>query len=108
METVVLNAESREATGSPENRRLRTKGYVLGNIYGSGIEGSILVQFVRRDIEPLITRVASEIDANGKKPREEMEFIVKLGDKEYKTRLGELQRDVISRQFSHLDLIVKG
>lgn len=108
METVVLNAEPREAAGSPENRRLRKKGYVLGNIYGTGIEGSIAVQFVRREVEPLMTRVAKEVDSEGKNPREEIEFIVKLGEKEYKTRLGELQRNVISREFSHLDFIVKG
>jgi ribosomal protein L25 (general stress protein Ctc) len=108
METVVLNAEPREAVNSPENRRLRKKGLVPANIYGAGIEGSVLVQFVRREIEPLITRVATAIDAEGKNPREEIEFIVKLGDKEYKTRLGELQRDVIRREFTHLDFIVKG
>lgn len=108
METVVLIAEPREATGSPENRRLRNEGYVPANIYGPGIEGSVSVQFVRREIEPVITRVATIIDAEGKNPREEIEFIVKLGDKEYKTRLGELQRDVITRNFSHLDFIVKG
>jgi len=108
METVVLTAAPRESKGSPEMRRLRREGIVPGNIYGAGVEGSIPVQFVRREIEPLINRVAVQVDAAGGKPREEIDFIIRLDDREFKTRLGELQRDVISRDFSHLDFIIKG
>lgn len=107
METIVLEAEPRTAEGSPVARRMRAGGYIPGNVYGPGIEGSILVKFIRIVAEPAITRAANETKLAGKNPREEMEFAIKLSGKEYKARLGEVQRDVISRKFTHLDFIVK-
>ena len=107
METIELNAAPRTAMGSPESRRLRRDGVLPGNIYGKGIEGSIPVQFDRREASTVITKVATIIDAEGKNPREEIEFVLKFEGKEYRASLGEVQREVITREFSHVEFIVR-
>ncbi len=107
METIVLNAAPRTDTGSPESRRLRREGVLPGNIFGKGIDGSIPVQFDRREVEGVITKAATQIDADGKNPREEIDFVLNFEGKEYRASLGEIQREVISRRFSHVEFIVK-
>lgn len=107
METIVLNAAPRTDIGSPTSRRMRREGILPGNIFGKGIEGSIPVQFDRREVEGVITKVATQIDADGKKPREEIEFVLNYEGTEYRASLGEVQREVISRQFSHIEFIVR-
>ncbi|MCD6118992.1 hypothetical protein J7K50_04035 [bacterium] len=107
MEKIVLNAEPRESSGSPEVGRVRKEGILPGNIYGRGIDGSIPLSFQRSEVESIINRVAAMVDADGGNPRDEMEFVIRVGEDEYSARLGELQRDIITRDYSHIEFIVR-
>ena len=107
METVVLEAVRREERGSAEMRRLRKEGKLPGNIYGQGIEGSIPVIFAHHEVSATINRAAKNLADEGKAPREFLEFTVKLPDAEFRTRLGEVQRDIITREFAHLEFITR-
>ncbi|MEP0815071.1 MAG: hypothetical protein HRF49_10470 [bacterium] len=107
METVVLSAEPRAAAGSSAAGRLRRAGFLPANIYGAGIEGSIPVQLSKREAESQITRAAKEYSSAGKNPKDVV-YTIKVGKDEYRAKLGEVQRDVISREFIHLDFVVSG
>ena len=107
MDTVVVGAGRRGERGSPVMRRLRKDGKLPGNIYGKGIEGSIPVIFAHHEVSAIINRAAKHLVGEGKDPRKFLEFTVKLPDAEFKTRLREVQRDIITREFAHLEFITR-
>ncbi len=94
MEKLVLQAESRTATGGASGRRLRRKGLIPANVYGHGQSRNVFINF--HDFNMLLHAMHSEhavvkfeVDGEG--------FDVLIKD---------VQRDKVTHDIIHIDFLV--
>lgn len=93
MEQIELQASPRAVTGK-QVKQLRAEGIVPGILYGHGID-PIALKFNERDIEQLVTTASSSslVSVN-----------VEGHNDPYTAIIRDLQRDVIKRNVTHIDL----
>ena len=94
METFVINAESRSDTGKGASRRLRRSGKIPGIVYGAGRDPEMIV-VAHNELERHLEHEAfySHI------------LTLKVGEKEEKVVLKDLQRHPAKPFVEHVDLL---
>ena len=83
----------RDSIGKKATKALRRDGYLIANIYGRGLE-NVSCAFNRNDF------------IRAMKKKENLAFDVKVGDKELKVVVQEYQKDPITSQLIHVDMMV--
>ncbi len=98
MEDLVIEVESREATGRIANKALRAEGRVPVNLYGPS--GNKNLSALKSDVRNLIKSIGGQTAL----------FEISEGGTRTRTLIQEIQKDSISGEFIHLDLreIAKG
>lgn len=91
---LVMTAEIRTVRGKEKNAKLHQTGRLPGNVYGKGIEGSILLVFDRNQITKDFQKVTSDT-----------KLILEVDGKRYDVIVKELQRHTLSRRLQHMDLM---
>ncbi|WP_187647211.1 50S ribosomal protein L25/general stress protein Ctc [Nitrosophilus labii] len=89
----MLEGIIRESTGKSEAKKLRRDGYLIANIYGKGFE-NIHAAFKKGDFIRAVRN------------KEKLAFPVKLGDKELNVVVQEYQKDPVTYELKHVDLMV--
>ena len=89
----MLEGIIRESTSKATTNELRRDGYLIANIYGKNIE-NVNAAFKTGDFIKYMRNKDSLI------------FPVKVGDKEFKVVVQEYQKDPVTGQFLHVDLLV--
>lgn len=89
----MLEGIIRESIGKKEAKKLRQDGYLLANIYGKGVE-NINAAFKSNDFLRAV------------KNKETLAFDVKLNDSVYKVVVQDYQKDPVTYDLLHVDLIV--
>lgn len=96
MEKIIFNAEIREGTGKGIARKLRSKGYIPGILYGPNIE-PIPIKLEKKTTEKIITHITSHnIMAEMKLKKNGEEEIISV-------ILKDIQTDPIRDKIIHLD-----
>jgi large subunit ribosomal protein L25 len=88
----MLEGIIRESNSKPETKALRKDGYLIANIYGKGIE-NISCAFKKNSFIKYI------------KTKESLAFDVKVGDKNCKVVIQEYQKNPITNDLVHVDLL---
>lgn len=89
----MLEGQIRESISSAQTRALRKDGYLVANIYGKGV-ANIHCAFKRNDFIREVKNKTSLI------------FPVKLGGKELSVVIQEYQKDPITSELTHVDLML--
>ena len=89
----MLEGIIRESTKKAYTKKLRRDGYLIANIYGKGQE-NINVAFKKGDFIKYL------------KNKKHLIFPVKIGDKEFKVVVQEYQKDPITSDLLHVDLLM--
>jgi len=89
----MLEGIIRESTGKSATKKLRRDGYLIANIYGKGFK-NIHAAFKKGDFIRAV------------KNKEKLAFPIKLGDKEIKVVVQEYQKDPVTYDLKHVDLMV--
>lgn len=90
-EIKTINTELRK-TGKVESKKLIKQGYVLINLYGKDVNNFAL-KLKRDEIEKINPRLGQILN-------------VKLNSNEYKAVIKEIQRDIIKRNITHIDMLI--
>lgn len=90
-EIKTINTELRQ-TGKVESKKLIKQGYVLINLYGKDVN-NLALKVKRDEIEKINTRLGQILN-------------VKLNSNEYKAVIKEIQRDIIKRNITHIDMLI--
>lgn len=90
-EIKTINTELRQ-TGKVESKKLIKQGYVLINLYGKDVNNFAL-KVKRDEIEKINPRLGQILN-------------VKLNSNEYKAVIKEIQRDIIKRNITHIDMLI--
>lgn len=90
-EIKTINTELRK-TGKVESKKLIKQGYVLINLYGKDVNNFAL-KVKRDEIEKINPRLGQILN-------------VKLNSNEYKAVIKEIQRDIIKRNITHIDMLI--
>ena len=89
----MLEGIIRESTSKATTKALRRDGYLIANIYGKGLE-NVNAAFKTGDFIKYMRNKDSLI------------FPVKVGDKEFKVVVQEYQKDPVTGELLHVDLLV--
>jgi len=89
----MLEGIIRESTSKSETKKLRRDGYLIANIYGKGQE-NVNAAFKKGDFIKYL------------KNKEHLIFPVKVGDKEFNVVVQEYQKDPITGDLLHVDLLM--
>jgi len=89
----MLEGIIRESTSKAATKALRRDGYLIANIYGKNFD-NINAAFKLNDFIKFM------------KNKEHLIFPVKVGDKEFKAVVQEYQKDPVTGQLLHVDLLV--
>ncbi|MRJ03347.1 MAG: 50S ribosomal protein L25/general stress protein Ctc [Epsilonproteobacteria bacterium] len=89
----MLEGIVRESTGKSSSKKLRRDGYLIANIYGKGLE-NIHAAFKKGEF---IRAVRS---------KEGLAFPVRVGDQELQVVVQEYQKDPVTYDLLHVDLMV--
>lgn len=89
----MLEGIIRESTSKATTKALRRDGYLIANIYGSGQE-NINCAFKQNEFIKYI------------RAKETLAFDVKVGDKSCKVVIQEYQKDPVTNDFKHVDLLM--
>ncbi len=89
----MLEGIIRESTSKSATKKLRRDGYLIANIYGKNQE-NINAAFKKGDFIKYM------------KNKEHLIFPVKVGDKEFKAVVQEYQKDPITGDLLHVDLLI--
>jgi len=90
-EIKTINTELRQ-TGKVESKKLIKQGYVLINLYGKDVN-NLALKVKRDEIEKINPRLGQILN-------------VKLNSNEYKAVIKEIQRDIIKRNITHIDMLI--
>lgn len=90
-EIKTINTELRK-TGKVESKKLIKQGYVLINLYGKDVN-NLALKVKRDEIEKINPRLGQILN-------------VKLNSNEYKAVIKEIQRDIIKRNITHIDMLI--
>lgn len=90
-EIKTISAELRK-TGKVEAKKLIKQGYVLINLYGKGIN-NLALKVKKDEIEKINPRLGQILN-------------VKVDSNEYKAVIKEIQRDIIKRNITHIDMLI--
>jgi len=88
----MLEGIIRESTSKKDTKKLRRDGYLIANIYGKGLE-NINCAFKQGDFIKYLRN------------KEHLVFPVKVGDKEIKVVVQEYQKDPVTGDILHVDLL---
>lgn len=91
---LVLQADIRTVRGKEKIAKLRQAGRLPGNVYGKGIEGSIMLEFDRNQVTKDFQKVTKDT-----------KLILEVAGKRYNVVVKELQRHTLTRRLQHLDLM---
>ncbi|MGC8815646.1 MAG: 50S ribosomal protein L25, partial [bacterium] len=86
-----INAELRK-TGKVESKKLVKQGYVLINLYGKDVN-NLALKVKKEEIEKVNPRLGQILN-------------IKIDSNEYKAVIKEIQRDIIKRNITHLDMLI--
>ncbi|WP_200762603.1 50S ribosomal protein L25/general stress protein Ctc [Nitrosophilus alvini] len=89
----MLEGVIRESIGKKSAKALRRDGYLIANIYGKGLE-NIHAAFKKGEFIRAV------------KSKENLAFPVKVGDKEINVVVQEYQKDPVTSDLLHVDLMV--
>jgi large subunit ribosomal protein L25 len=89
----MLEGIVRESTSKSAVKQYRRDGYLIANIYGKGIE-NINAAFKMSDFIRYV------------RAKETFAFDIKVGDNTHKVVIQEYQRDPLSGEFVHVDLLI--
>jgi large subunit ribosomal protein L25 len=89
----MLEGIIRESTSKSATRKLRRDGYLIANIYGKN-QDNINAAFKLGDFIKYM------------KNKEHLIFPVKVGDKEFKAVVQEYQKDPVTGELLHVDLLI--
>jgi len=89
----MLEGIIRESTSKAENKKLRRDGYLIANIYGKGQE-NINAAFKLGDFIKYLRN------------KEHLVFPVKVGDKEINVVVQEYQKEPVTGELLHVDLLM--
>ena len=89
----MLEGIIRESTKKAYTKKLRRDGYLIANIYGKGQE-NINAAFKKGDFIKYL------------KNKEHLAFPVKVGEKEFKVVVQEYQKDPVTSDLLHVDLLM--
>ena len=89
----MLEGIIRESTGKKATKALRSDGYLIANIYGKGLD-NVHAAFKKNEFIKAI------------KNKTTFAFEAKIGGKEYSLVIEEYQKDPVSYNLLHVDLIV--
>jgi large subunit ribosomal protein L25 len=89
----MLEGIVRESTSKSATKQYRRDGYLIANIYGKGVE-NVSAAFKYSDFIRYVRN------------KESFAFDVKVGDTTHKVVIQEYQREPISGEFVHVDLMV--
>jgi len=89
----MLEGIIRESTSKADTKKLRRDGYLIANIYGKG-QDNINAAFKMGDFIKYLRH------------KEHLVFPVKVGDKEVKVVVQEYQKDPVTGELLHVDLLM--
>ncbi|MRI83384.1 MAG: 50S ribosomal protein L25 [Nitratiruptor sp.] len=89
----MLEGIVRESTGKRNAKRLRRDGYLIANIYGKGLE-NIHAAFKKGDFIRTVRH------------KEKLAFPIKVGEKQMDVVVQEYQKDPVTYDLIHVDLMV--
>ena len=89
----MLQGIVRESTSKSQSKKLRRDGYLIANIYGKGQE-NVNAAFKTGDFIKYMRN------------KEHLIFPVKVGDEEYNVVVQEYQKDPITSDLLHVDLLI--
>ncbi len=89
----MLESVSREKVGKTNARKLRNEGYLIANIYGGDLKENVFTAFNKNDFIRYV------------KAKDTFAFDVKVDDKTYNVTIQEYQKDPVSLDLKHVDLV---
>lgn len=95
MATVQLKAFKREEFGKERVAKLRQQGKLPAVLYGPGLAQPVALTLERIEVQKLIL-----------KEGDKAAYDLKVGRKKYRVELKEIQRDVLTEDFLHIDFYV--
>ena len=89
----MLESVSREKVGKTNAKKLRNEGYIVANIYGGDLKENVFTAFKKNDFIRFV------------KNKETFAFDVKVDDKTYNVTIQEYQKNPVTYELKHVDLV---
>jgi large subunit ribosomal protein L25 len=89
----MLEGISRDKVGKTDAKKLRNEGYLIANIYGGDLKENVYSAFKKNDFIRYV------------KNKDTFAFDVKVGDATYNVTIVEYQKDPVTYDLKHVDLI---